>query len=356
MILKTYHAATCIASVTESFVALQSCGFLNLPDDYDIAHDDDDDVNDDDWMDHLSIHPCPDQYVEGCLKINLSIKNKTLPLLPAEYKELQESTLQDVNIHYLYLIDKLCKLMKSCDPGIFIDKCASLMASYNYNIPLFSDEVLKEFSECDNVPVMLRFLMCYCTWCDFSVIVKLLEICDYPEGVKLLQKFKHTIDFTKPIMEYPITNPYSLMIPSENGPYTMMVTKYDPVNFSISLSHIKIIKSLISEKCEITFISCQFLAVADDSQEFYWLIPNSVTPLIVDKVQENGSYLYKSGIKALSIYPYNTGTDMKFSWITSLSTDSANEKVRYLAMFLCCILHCWYICSYGSYMHPANIC
>ena len=270
---------------------------------YDITLDDDDDHDDDGQMDHSSFHPSLDQYVKDCLKMNLSVKYKIKPLLP-DCKEPKES---DVNIYYLYLIDNLCKLMESCDPRVFIDKCSSLMASYNYNITLYSDEILKEFGEYHNVPVMLRHLMCYCTWCDLSVVLKLLEICDCPDGVRLLHNFKHMIDFTKPITEYPISNPDSLMISSASSPYTVMVTKYELVYSPLSLKHIEVIKSLITEKCEITFISCQFLATTNDSQVFHWLIPKSVVPLIMDRVQEHSSYLHKSGIKELYIYSCTTG-------------------------------------------------
>ena len=290
-----------------------------LPDDYDIGHDNDDDY--DGQMDDLSFHPYTHQYIKGCLKMNVLIKHKIRTLLP-DHMKLQGFKLPDVYIHYLCLINNLCKLMESCDPGVFIDKCAILMASYNYNIPLFSDEVLKEFSEYHNVPDMLRYLMCYCTWCDLSVVLKLLEICDYPDGVRMLQKFRHMIDYTKPITEYPDSNPDSLMIPSENSPYTVMVTKYEPVNCLLSLKHIEMIKSLITEKCEITFISCQFLSIANDSQKFYWLIPESVVPLIADSIQKSSSDLYKSGIKELSFYP---GDNL----ISGLSADSNVAKVRY---------------------------
>ena len=312
-------------SYNRIFVALESAGFLILPDDYDIAHDDDDDDDDDDGqMDYSSFHPCPDRYVKGCLKMNISVKTKIETLL-LDNKELQESTLPAVDVHYLYLIDNLCKLLESCDPGVFIDKCASLMASYNYNIPLFSDEVLKVFSEYHNVPVMLRYLMCYCTWCDLSVVAKLLETCDYPEGVRLLQQFKHMIDFTKTIMEYPISNVDSSMVLPQNISYAMMVTKYESVNCPLSLKHIEMIKSLITERCGITFISCQFLAITNDFQDFHWLIPERIVQLIVDKVEENSSYFHHSGLKELSIYPYANSRNL---FITDLSTDSSSGKVR----------------------------
>ena len=248
-------------------------------------------------------------------------------MLP-DYKELHKSKLPDVDIHYLYLITNLCKLIESCDPGVFIDKCASLMASYKYNIPLFSGETLKKFSEYHHAPVMLRYLLCYCTWCDLSIVIKFFEICDYPEGIKLLQKFKHMIDFTEPITEYSVSNPESLMTPSINSPHTVMVTKYEPVNCLLSLKHIEMLKSLITEKCEITFISCQFLAAANDFQEFYWLIPKSVVPLLMERIQENTRYLHIIGLKDLSVYPCITNDNKRNLLFTDLSTDSNIERVR----------------------------
>ena len=273
-------------------------------------------------MDHSIFHPHVDQYVKDCLKMNLSVKNRMQPLLPDANCSKPKSP--DINVQYLYVIDSLCKLTESCDPGVFIDKCATLMASYIHNIPLFSDETLKDFGRYHNVSVMLRYLMCYFSWCDLSIVLKLLEICDYPDGVKLLQKFKYQIDFTKPIVTviYPTFNPESLIIPSESSPYTVMVTHYELEYTSLTLKHVEVIKLLLTEKCEITFVSCQFLAY--HSKVFYWLIPKSVIPLIVSKIQENYSYLHKNGIKMMYIYPPFTS---EFSLYVDASTDSDVGKV-----------------------------
>ena len=304
---------------------------MNLPDDYDITldgdDDDDDDGDDDDGdeydggeIDHKLLHPYLDQYVKDYLKMNLSIKNIMQPVLP-DRKELK---LPDVNIQYLCLIDDLCKLMESCDPGVFIDKCASLMTSYSLNITLFSDEVLKDFGEYHNASIMLRYLMCYCTWCDLSIVLKLLEICDYPYGIRLLQKFKHMIDFSKSFTEYPISFPNSLLIPSDSSHFAVMVTKYEPEFFPISLKHIEVIKSLLTENCEITNMSCQFLGVGINSQTFHWLIPKSLAPLIVSKVQENFDYLQRNGIKQSFIHSC-FADDISSS--DTVSIDSNVEKV-----------------------------
>ena len=88
------------------FIALESAGFFYLSNDYDLAHHDDhdNDNEDDDQMGHSSHHPCTNQNDKDCLKMNLSVKN-TVQTLLADYKKLQEPTLQDTDICYLQLID-----------------------------------------------------------------------------------------------------------------------------------------------------------------------------------------------------------------------------------------------------------
>ena len=292
---------------------------MNLSDDCDIILDDDEDG--DDHIDH-SLHPCLDHYVKICLKMNISVKGKMQHLF-ADHKELKETKLPDVNIQYFYLIDELCKLMESCDPGVFTEKCASLMASDIHNISLFSDKVLKNFGEYHNVSIMLRYLMCYFSWCDLSVIQELVKTCSYPDGVRLLNKFKR--QFT----EYPIPSPHSVIIPSDANPYTVMAIRYKPEPPPLSLIHIEVVKSVITESCEVTPIFCQFLATETvDYQIFHWLIPKSVVPLMVRKAQENCSYLHKHGIKAMSIFKTSEVIFTDDKNFSLFSVDSDVNKVN----------------------------
>ena len=273
---------------------------------------------DEDGNDHVyhPFHPCLDYYIRSCLKMNISVKGKMQHLL-TDHKKLNKIKLPDVNIQYLYLIDELCKLMESCDPHVFIDKCAGLMASDIHNIPLFSDKVLKDFGEYHNVSIMLRYLMCYFTWCDLSVVQELLETCGYPDGVRLLNNFKHHINCIIPFTEYRIPNSHSLMMPSDPSPYTVMATRYELKHPVLSLRHIEVVKSLVTESCEITPICCKFPTIKTaDYRIFHWLIPESVVPLVVRKAQENCSYLHKHGIKDMSIFPTSKSLftyDRKFS-------------------------------------------
>ena len=286
--------------LTFLILALASAGFLNLSDDCEIIPDEDEDG--DDHTEH-SFHTCLDHYVNSCLKMNLSFKGKMQRSL-TDHKELKEIKLPDINIQYLYLIDDLCKLIESCDPGVFTDKCASLMASDVHNIPFFGDDkFVKDFGEYHNVSIMLRYLMCYFTWCDLSMIQELLETCGYPDGVRLLKRFKHQIECTRQFTEYAIPNSHSLMIPSDSSPYTLMVTQYESAHTLLSYKQIEVIKSVISESCEIKPICCYFLAKAMDYHFFHWLIPKSVAPLVAKKAQENCSYLHEHCIKDMFIFP-----------------------------------------------------
>ena len=252
--------------------------------------------------------------------MNLSVKGKMQNFL-TDQEEIKQTKVPDVNIKYLNLVDELCKLMDSCDPKVFTDKCAGLMASEIHNIPLFSDKVLKNLGEYHNVSIMLRYLMCYFTWYDLSVIQQLLETCGYSDGVKLLKKF-HLI--FRSFTEHVIPTPHPLMIPSDASPYTIMATQYELEHSPLSLRDIEAAKSLITEIGEMTPLCCQFLAINVDHQIFYWLIPKNVTPVIVRKVQENCIYLHNNGVKDMFIFP-NSGsffTDNK-----KFSVFSANAHV-----------------------------
>ena len=49
--------------------------------------------------------------------------------------------------------------------------------------------------------------MCYFTWYNLSVIQEVLEIRGYPDGVRLLNNFKHQFDCTRPFTKHPIPDP-----------------------------------------------------------------------------------------------------------------------------------------------------
>ena len=308
---------------------------MYLPDNYDITALDEDDVNSDslnsdDQANHSFSHFFLDRYVNSCLKMNVSVKKqvqRSLPMqniLSADYNtKILTSTIN----RYLYVVDNLCKLMESCDPGVFLDKCSSFMASDVHNIPLFSSDFLKELDDYRDVSIMLRYLMCYFTWRDLSIVMELLKIRDFPGGVKLLQKFSDLVKFTEPA-NYHVFIPESLMVPSRSSTYTLMVNFTEII---FNAWDIEMIKLEICRICEITFIACHFLGTPYyNSKVFlYWLIPKSVALLILSKAQQNWKHLYNCRIRKLSIYGY------KLSLPEVLST----QKVRYGYIVLCALTY-----------------
>ena len=293
-----------------------------LPDDFEIILDDDScSVETDVWP------PPPNTY--SFLNMNLStgsMKQQFLTLPDSEeLKAVRDFKPSNVNIQYLYIIDTLYKLLESCDPSMFIDKCAGLMASDIHNITFFSSKFVQQLSQCGNMLIIIKTLMCYSTWCDYSVVKKLLEMCECSEGLRLLEQFESQINFTLPITCFPISVPSSFMIPSEIGDFAVMTTQCVQEHSLLSLEHIKVVKSLVTKISGINDIGCQLLAKKDNPLILVWLVPRSVVSLIGTKVQESYDDLQEIGIAEVEFYPTSTGEGTIWS-SNFLFTDFNNEK------------------------------
>ena len=301
-------------------IDLSLAGYMMLPDNFEITLDDSDSSETDVWPSSLNKH--------NCLNMNLStgsMKQQFLTLPDSkELKDVREFKPSNVNIHYLYVIDTLYKLLESYDPSKFVDKCGSLMASDFHNITLFSSKFLQQLSQCSNMLIILRTLMCYSTWCDFSVVKNILEICECSEGLRILEEFESQINFTLPVTYFPVSVPNSFMMPSETSDFAVMTTPCIQEHSLLSLDHIRVVKSLITKISDVNDNGCQFLAKIDNPLILFWLVPKSLVPLIDTKVQENYDDLNEAGITEVAFFPTGTG---KSSWSSSfLFTDFNNEK------------------------------
>ena len=294
-----------------------------LPDDFEII------LDDDSCSVETDVQPPPPNK-HSFLNMNLStgsMKQQFLALPDSkELKDVREFKPSNVNIQYLYIIDTLYKLLESCDPSMFIGECACLMASDIHNITFFSSKFLQQLSQCGNMLIILRTLMCYSTWCDYSVVKKLLEICECFEGLRLLEQFESQINFTLPITHFPISVPSSFMIPSETSDFAVMTTQCVQEHSLLSLEHIKVVKSLITKISDVHDTGCQLMAIKDNPLILVWLVPRSVVSLIGIQVQESYDDLQEIGITEVEFYL--TGTDEGTSiWSSNfLFTDFNNEK------------------------------
>jgi len=236
--------------------------------------------------------PLAQNYLEKCdiyhqLNMNLTC---------TKYYSLPESVKLTPSITYLYwqLLDSLSKLLGSCDPQEFIAKCANLKASDIYEISLFSTEFLNDLSEYNTTIEMVRHLLVYSSWYDYSLVEKLVEVCSCSKGFGLLETFRNQIIFVE---DFSYPTPCYLMIPSSSSAYSIMTTQ------CISFPSINAIKSLITAQFEITDLSCLLLATINDPVILYWLIPKTVVSLITTKVHHISQLLWNEGISEVAVYP-----------------------------------------------------
>jgi len=242
-----------------------------------------------------TLWPLGQNYLEKCtiyshLNMNLScIKCYSLPK--------HKHNLPNVNYLYLQFVDSLSKLLGSCNPNVFIEKCANLKASEIHNISLFTTEFLEDLSKCNTTVEMVRHLLVYSNWCNYSLAKKLIEACSYSKGFELLEQFRKQITFAKTSEDYSYPIPCDLMIPSRSSTYTIMTTQCE------SIHYIDATQSLITELFEITDLSCLLLARINDPVILYWLIPKTIIFLITTKVHQFSQYLWEKGISEVAVYP-----------------------------------------------------
>ena len=242
-----------------------------------------------------TLWPLGQNYLEKCtiyshLNMNLScIKCYSLPK--------HKRNLPNVNHLYLQFVDSLSKLLGSCNPNVFIEKCANLKASEIHNISLFTTEFLEDLSKCNTTAEMVRHLLVYSSWCNYSLAKKLIEACSCSKGFELLEQFRKQIAFDKTNEDYSYPIPCDLMVPSRSSTYTIMTTQCE------SIHYIDAIQSLLTALFEITDLSCLLLARINDPVILYWLIPKTIVFLITTKVHQFSQYLWEESISEVAVYP-----------------------------------------------------
>ena len=210
---------------------------------------------------------------------------------------------------YLHLIDQLGELLQSYDYKMMMEQCRSLMASEHNDIKLFASYQLETLSQYDNA--MLLRKLCIFSWSNCSILRTLISCCN--EGIKLLDKFKCSLDPSQLIASYPIPLFSADMIPSDTSTYTILAVRYKVELYESSLQYVYDVQSVMIEKCDITQHCLQLLAVRNDPTMFYWTIPKCVVDLINTNVPLHSEYLYSRGIMEVMVYPdilLTTGDDV----------------------------------------------
>ena len=276
-----------------SILALHSAGFMVVANVKEI----------DQQLMHIEESPWPfaQSYLQKCTVYSQLNMN----LFCSKYYSIPESTKLTHNVHFLYLelSDSFSKLIGSCDPKEFIDRCADLMASDIHGIRLFSDEFLDDLRKCSTTTEIVRSLLVYSSWCDHSLVEELVEIYKCSESYEdkiyeLLGTFMRQIAIVKETnKEDSFPFPCDLMVPCESSAYTVMTTR------CVSMLNVNVIKSLVTVQFELTNLSCLLLAKTNNPFIFFWLIPKTVVSLIFTKVYQISQHLWKGGISELAVYP-----------------------------------------------------
>ena len=216
-------------------------------------------------------------------------------------------------LKYLDFFDNLVTLSQSINPKILIDSVSNIlvMAASNYCVNQFCVSFIKQLSCCANSTEVLVKLSPYFNWCDHSFLRELLEICNCFEGIQLVDEFDSRIDLLCPIQSYPMPAPSPLFIPNNSSYYTVMAIKCKQKLCSLSLHHIRKIKSELMQKCNLYRHACLFLTITKcDPAISYWLIPRILIFSISDALEKFAGSLYENGILEIAIHsiPFSFST------------------------------------------------
>jgi len=205
---------------------------------------------------------------------------------------------------FLDLKFKLEKTLQCCNPQNIIDQCTSLMASDQHNIPLFSAEFLKCLMQNPNSLLLIKTLGPYFTWSDHSILNEVVDACGIPKAKILVAQFEAKLDFSKPLLDYPVAKSVHQMLPNDNSTHTVLAVQLDLELQQLSLQDVFDTRNFILKKCEVAPHTLQLLSVAQGSSTIlYWMISRCVVPLVTSKVSQNRTDLHQKGILHVAIYP-----------------------------------------------------
>lgn len=276
-----------------------------------------------------------DEYNENQLESYKILHKRKQPLLP-DLDHAEVSTYfvpSNVMLKYLDLFDSLVELLLSLHPPKLVKMISNIMASDSCSVSYFTHDFVERLKRCTSISSVMKVLFPYTNWYDHSFIRELVDACNCPEGVKLLDQFDSRIDVTLPITSYPVPAPSSIMLPDESSTHTVMVVRCEQQLSSMSLQHVKEVKSFLVEKFGVTKHAFVLLAVANRSSAMlFWLIPRKIVSMITISVQEHSATLYERGLLEVAIYPNFSLSTGSISEIWKMAffreTDITLQQVR----------------------------
>ena len=269
--------------------------------------------------------------------------------------------LEHSNLHltFLAVLDQLSLLLLSADMTHHITtECHTLLACKDPQTPLFSEHFIAKLIS-NKIPVLLNILLLpFVTWFDHSILRKLVLATQNKEAVQLLDKFDSLVDCNQPLT---VPAPSQLIIPLADSDYTLVATKCDINTQQLTIKHVSDIKTTLLTQWGITEHAIQLIAIHVDYNVLYWMIPESVAPLIENHIDADQYELQKSGIIRSAILPKQSLFDQyrrdvtDTSLFSHLSVSNAYPSVSTVRrvctlkkLHTACKLVCAYLCTIFS--------
>ena len=202
--------------------------------------------------------------------------------------------------------------MSTADVKFLANKCGTLMASDEYQIPLFTPEFMDKLINCTSPILFKMYLLPYMSWYDCSILKQLIRISNNKKALKMIDNFLNSLDYNKPIISYDIPEFTQLLIPLVNSHYTLLATKHNASTSEFTLSYVKCIKESLISGLEITDYAIQLIAIHNKSCCMYWLIPNQIRPFVTIKLNQVQLELWDQGIILTSLFPASFYSDENF--------------------------------------------
>jgi len=212
-----------------------------------------------------------------------------------------------IHLRFLNLVSQLKQQLKECDPKRFLAACRKLTASTshfeNKYISLIPPEFLEDLDNASTEVILNRLAFLW-SWINPSVLRALLEACNCPEGIKMLDDFESQIDTDQPMEWFPIPPPSMKMAPSSSSAYTVLSIRGEHhQNELVPLQYVRKATTVIVEKFCVSPHALQLLGAWASSLMLYWMIPKNIVPLITKKVYEHFNFLKEKGFSEIAIYP-----------------------------------------------------
>ena len=216
-----------------------------------------------------------------------------------------------MQLKFLDLIDKVILLTSTSDVVVFSNECAKLMASDTDQISLFSVSFIKKLKNKPYIFIFKIYLFPFIIWFDHSILRVLVESSKRKEAVQLLSQFDSSIDYDQLITPYTIPEFSQLIIPCKGNEseFTLLATKHFKNHYEITLRDLLDMKKAMMLKWELTIHAIHLVAMHSELNNFYWIIPRQIQPIIKIKLNEDQQILWDKGIIMIALLPDNYLSD-----------------------------------------------